>query len=221
VGLTEGELRLLGVAMAVAFAGALSWGFAPSLARRRRDVGAVRSKGHLPRGVAAAWEAVPLTLVVGVLAAALTPGLIFGGPLNLLRSSALEVAGAGAAVFGAGAALAGASARHLGAQLTVQIETREGGALITTGPYARVRHPIYTGIILMAWGLALALASPILGAVALSAVACASIRARVEEDMLLQDPVHGPGYRSYVARTGRFLPAFRRDHQTSAVRREP
>src|SRR3990172_164851 len=75
-------------------------------------------------------------------------------------------------------------ARNLGPMLTVAIETREGGELVTSGPYARIRHPIYTGIFLQVAGLGLALASPLVALALPVAVFCGAYRARLEEDLL-------------------------------------
>jgi protein-S-isoprenylcysteine O-methyltransferase Ste14 len=45
---------------------------------------------------------------------------------------------------------------HLGRNWSARPTTKVGHELVTTGPYAFVRHPIYTGIILSAFGSALA-----------------------------------------------------------------
>ena len=45
---------------------------------------------------------------------------------------------------------------HLGQYWSGRITLKEGHKLIRTGPYARFRHPIYSGIILAAIGAALA-----------------------------------------------------------------
>jgi protein-S-isoprenylcysteine O-methyltransferase Ste14 len=58
----------------------------------------------------------------------------------------------------------------------------------------------------MVAGEALALASPVLAAFVVVAIACARIRAMAEEALLAADPVHGQAYGAYLARTGRFLP---------------
>jgi len=44
---------------------------------------------------------------------------------------------------------------HLGRNWSSRPATKEHHELVTTGPYAYVRHPIYTGIILMAFATAL------------------------------------------------------------------
>ncbi len=46
--------------------------------------------------------------------------------------------------------------RHLGRNWGVPMSLKEGHELVTTGPYALVRHPIYTGILFALFGTVLA-----------------------------------------------------------------
>ncbi len=46
--------------------------------------------------------------------------------------------------------------RHLGAYWSDKVEIKANHQLISTGPYARLRHPIYTGMLLGIAGTALA-----------------------------------------------------------------
>ena len=62
----------------------------------------------------------------------------------------------GAAVFLAGLALAIWARRHLGRNWGHPMSLREGHELVTSGPYALVRHPIYAGITVALFGTALA-----------------------------------------------------------------
>lgn len=79
-----------------------------------------------------------------------------------------------------------------------------GHVLSTDGPFALVRHPIYSAQLLLAAALllfapgVLALAGLVLNA------AGALLRARAEERVLTQ--VFGAAYATYAARTARFLP---------------
>jgi protein-S-isoprenylcysteine O-methyltransferase Ste14 len=61
----------------------------------------------------------------------------------------------GLAVEAAGLAFAIWSRRHLGANWSGRIEIKEDHALIRSGPYRLLRHPIYTGILAMYIGTAL------------------------------------------------------------------
>lgn len=61
----------------------------------------------------------------------------------------------GLAVEGAGIFLAVWARRHLGRHWSGAIAINEGHELVRSGPYGRLRHPIYTGLLLMYGGLAI------------------------------------------------------------------
>ena len=78
--------------------------------------------------------------------------------------------------------------------------------LVTVGPYALVRHPIYAlSILMMLCSLAVVPTVPMV-LVAIIHVTLLLLKARSEERFLLD--AHGPKYAEYAARTGRFLPRF-------------
>jgi protein-S-isoprenylcysteine O-methyltransferase Ste14 len=80
---------------------------------------------------------------------------------------------------------------------------REGGRLIETGPYAYVRHPIYSAGLLFFVGYALATSPAALVPLAALAVLWRN-KAALEEDLLVQ---RYPGYDEYRARVpGSFVP---------------
>jgi protein-S-isoprenylcysteine O-methyltransferase Ste14 len=77
------------------------------------------------------------------------------------------------------------------------------GGLVTTGPYAYLRHPIYAAIIHFIWAGALDNFSwPVLGW-AETVTAGAFTRMHLEEYMLLR---RYPEYRAYKKRTKKFIP---------------
>ncbi len=85
---------------------------------------------------------------------------------------------------------------HLGRNWSAAPALKEGHELVTSGPYARVRHPIYTGMLTAALGTALTI-----GGVALIAfVACCVTflwRVPVEERLMQQQfPDDYPAYRA-------------------------
>jgi protein-S-isoprenylcysteine O-methyltransferase Ste14 len=63
----------------------------------------------------------------------------------------------GAAVTVSGLLFAVWAREHLGRNWSSQVSIKQDHELITTGPYAVVRHPIYTGILVGFLGLAIAL----------------------------------------------------------------
>ena len=66
------------------------------------------------------------------------------------------LAGIGLGLFAAGLALAIWARLYIGRNWGMPMTRREEPELVTTGPYRRVRHPIYTGIILALVGTAVA-----------------------------------------------------------------
>jgi protein-S-isoprenylcysteine O-methyltransferase Ste14 len=62
-----------------------------------------------------------------------------------------------AALTAAGLLIAAWARRHLGTNWSGTVTIKEGHELVTTGPYALVRHPIYTGLILAFAGTGLAI----------------------------------------------------------------
>jgi protein-S-isoprenylcysteine O-methyltransferase Ste14 len=85
-------------------------------------------------------------------------------------------------------------------------EVQEGQHLIESGPYAYVRHPIYTSYFLFTVGLLLFNpALPTLLAL-IYALVDFSLATRREERLLQRDL---PGYAGYMARTPRFFPSLR------------
>jgi protein-S-isoprenylcysteine O-methyltransferase len=88
---------------------------------------------------------------------------------------------------------------------TVQIEA--GHQLITDGPYRRIRHPAYTGMVLIYVGVALALGTWAGAALSLALMlAATTYRITVEERLLTAD--FGDEYREYAARTWRLFPGW-------------
>lgn len=109
-----------------------------------------------------------------------------------------------AGVLGAAALVVlGLSLRGLGSSLTASPIPLENAALVTTGLYGVVRHPIYSGLLLLGLALLLVGASIWHALVWLALVVLLSVKARWEERMLLA--AH-PGYAAYAARVGRFIP---------------
>lgn len=96
---------------------------------------------------------------------------------------------------------------HLAQYYGEREEVQQGQNLIDSGPYAYVRHPIYTSYFLFAIGLLLVNPSlPMLLASAYGFIDF-SLAARREEKLLAADL---PGYADFMARRPRFLPRWGR-----------
>jgi protein-S-isoprenylcysteine O-methyltransferase Ste14 len=92
----------------------------------------------------------------------------------------------------------------LGKEWSPQLQLREKHRLVTSGPYSRMRHPIYSGMILWAGGLALLTANWIFVIVAVLVCAVFVTRVPKEEQMMIGE--FGDEYREYMKRTGRIFP---------------
>lgn len=111
---------------------------------------------------------------------------------------------AGLVMFGFGGLLLFWALKNLGMNLTDTVVTRKIHTLITTGPYAWVRHPFYDALALFIVGSALAAANWMILLTGAAVFALIVVRTRKEEENLLLR--HGAAYRSYFEQTGRFLP---------------
>jgi protein-S-isoprenylcysteine O-methyltransferase Ste14 len=97
------------------------------------------------------------------------------------------------------------SHKELGRNWSITLEIREQHKLICTGPYALVRHPMYTSFMLMGLGQAFLLSNWVAGLVGLVGFAVLFLmRVDKEERMMLEN--FGPQYRAYMERTKRLVP---------------
>jgi len=95
---------------------------------------------------------------------------------------------------------------HLGRFFTVNVAIAEDHRLVTTGPYRFVRHPSYTGTLLVFLGFGLCMLNIFsLAAVFLPISAAFLWRMYVEEEAL--EEAFGDRYRAYAATTRRLIPA--------------
>jgi protein-S-isoprenylcysteine O-methyltransferase Ste14 len=92
----------------------------------------------------------------------------------------------------------------LGRLWSAQLQLRANHHLITAGPYARIRHPMYTAIPVWMASLGIVAANwiPIILSVGVATILVA--RVPREEKMMIEQ--FGDEYREYLGRTGRFLP---------------
>ena len=123
-----------------------------------------------------------VALQFALLAAVLVVGLVAPGWPDAAH---WWLKGAGVLLVFAGALVMTLARRALGRGFTAFAKPAESGELVEHGPYAAVRHPIYSGGLLFAAGIALALSPWALVPTAMLAVVWA-LKASVEERFLTE-----------------------------------
>jgi protein-S-isoprenylcysteine O-methyltransferase Ste14 len=110
----------------------------------------------------------------------------------------------GAAVTIAGLLFAVWAREHLGRNWSRSVTIKQGRDLITTGPYAAVRHPIYTGILAGFLGMAIAM-SQVRGFIVFLLFFLAFwIKLRMEEQWMRSQ--FGEEYATYAHQTAALVP---------------
>jgi protein-S-isoprenylcysteine O-methyltransferase Ste14 len=167
---------------------------AVALAVRHRSL---RARGPSLRreGGPAAW--LPYFLPVPYLVAALRP------PPEIAVPEPARWAGLAVVVLGA--AFSAWAALTLGRHFDVEVELHAGHEVVRRGPYAVVRHPVYSGLALHLLGACVATGNLVLLAgTLLVALPAFYLRAAVEE-RLLRDGL-GPAYAAYAREVGMLVP---------------
>lgn len=170
-----------------------------------RSTGASGFVGIGGRPGSAEWFAGALfafALVLGVAAPILALVNIVE-PIAVIDTSAVNAAGLIVAVAGVGLTLFAQVA--MGKSWRIGVDPSERTELVTTGPFALVRNPIFAAMIPTALGLALMVPSVISIAAVVGLLIALELQIRVVEEPYLLE-VQGEGYRDYASRTGRFLP---------------
>jgi protein-S-isoprenylcysteine O-methyltransferase Ste14 len=94
--------------------------------------------------------------------------------------------------------------RALGSSWSARVETTSEHEFVQQGPYAHVRHPMYSGFLLMVLGSAMAYGR-LLGIVILAAFAVGFYLKAMREEAILQEK-YGSAYSLYKSATKRFIP---------------
>lgn len=120
----------------------------------------------------------------------------------------------GAILTVSGVAFAIWARAHIGRNWSASVALREGHQLIRTGPYAHIRHPIYTGALLALAGTSLAIGN--FRAIFFFAIVLAgfTIKARKEEALLSGE--FGPTFEEHRRHTGFFLPKFSKPDEATS-----
>ena len=93
----------------------------------------------------------------------------------------------------------------LGTNWSITLEVREQHRLITQGVYRRIRHPMYSALVLYSIGQALVIPNWVAGPSNVVAFAIlVSFRVQAEEQMMSE--AFGEEYAEYAARTKRLVP---------------
>ncbi|MEU0042988.1 methyltransferase family protein [Streptomyces werraensis] len=179
-----------------------AFGVRAVLQRRRTGDSGFRGLSGTP-GSAPWWAGV--LFVVALVGAVAAPIATLAG-LSVLIGPAPAVHAVGTTMAALGTLVA---QRAMGASWRVGVDQEERTALVSGGPFARVRNPIFTAM--AATGLGLALMVPnVLAFAALAALIIAvELQVRVVEEPYLR-ATHGQSYLAYAARAGRFVPGIGR-----------
>jgi protein-S-isoprenylcysteine O-methyltransferase Ste14 len=146
---------------------------------------------------------------VGILLQAVGIGTAGFGPVRAslppLSPAALAETAAVVLLAGGAIALFAASARALGANWSIVARTRSDHQLVRGGPYGRIRHPIYLGLLLFLLALTVALGhfAQLLVAIPVF-VAGTAIRTRIEDRLL--ETKFGDDFRDYARTTPAIIP---------------
>ncbi|GGK95477.1 hypothetical protein Ppa06_63870 [Planomonospora parontospora subsp. parontospora] len=184
----------------------LAFGWRTVVHRRRTgDTGLRLDAG--PAGSVAWWAKTAFVAAIALGLAGPVAATAGMADLALLDHPAVAAAGLVIALSGTAATLAAQLA--MGASWRIGVDAGERTDLVTGGPFALARNPIFTAMVATSAGLTLMVPNPV-AVLALAVLAAAvelQVRA-VEEPYLLA--AHGPAYQGYAARVGRFVPGLGR-----------
>jgi protein-S-isoprenylcysteine O-methyltransferase Ste14 len=165
---------------------------------------------HVPTTIEIAGDIVTIFVpLVTIIVLVILPATVYETILNFYFFGDTFVQLFGMFLYVVGSALLYWSARHLGKFDTGMIAVAQDHVLIETGPYARIRHPGYTGTLLLALAVFFLLLNVLLLVNLVAAAGYFLYRARLEEKLLSSQDNFGDQYLSYMSRTGRFFPKLR------------
>ena len=187
--------------------GALAFGLRTWLQLRR--TGESGFKGISGRPGSLEWTAGVLFVVaiaVGVVAPVLDVVDALE-PVDALDSAGVRATGI--AIFLVGLVATVYAQVAMGESWRIGVDEEERTDLVTSGPFAIVRNPIFSAMLPTSIGLALLVPNVVaLAGIAVLVIALEIQVRLVEEPYLLR--THGESYRDYAARVGRFVPGLGR-----------
>jgi protein-S-isoprenylcysteine O-methyltransferase Ste14 len=164
-------------------------------------VGAKRNAGKHRWGIQIALRIALVSLVFALLQSRSLRELL--GEIQRRAGHSAVLGWSGVALCLLGFGLAMNARRHLGRNWGMPMSRKQDAQLVTSGPYAFIRHPIYTGLLLATLGSAMGIS--IFWAPVLIFVGAYFIySARREEAVMLQ--LFPEQYAAYRARTGMLTP---------------
>ncbi len=175
-----------------------------------RPRGIVRASRSPARGTEAAWLGATLAAQGWTLGVLVLPTWFYDWPGIRTFPGSTDIQVLGPILWLLGMGLVAWATRTLGRFMTVSIQVTEEPTLVQDGPYAWIRHPVYTGNVAAAFGLGLLYLSPPVLGIALVLAVLASYRGRIEDAFLRSPQAFGARYDAYAKGTGRFLPRLRR-----------
>jgi protein-S-isoprenylcysteine O-methyltransferase Ste14 len=130
---------------------------------------------------------------------------VTGFPASLDRPFVAAIAWLGLVPLCASLWLFRRSHADLGRNWSISLEVREDHALVQTGVYRLIRHPMYSSFLLLGLAQMMLLPNWLAGVSGLiGAAAFLLFRMRREEHMMIQ--IIGDEYRAYMAKTKRLIP---------------
>ena len=195
----------MAAAALVAYAIYLALAFGLRTVIQIRRTGSSGFKGVSGRPGSAEWSAGVL-FVVALIVGAAAPVLALVDavePIDALDTTAAHVAGVVLFLVGLAATLAAQVA--MGESWRIGVDEAERTDLVTDGPFALVRNPIFAAMLPTSLGLALMVPSWVALAGLAALFAALELQVRVVEEPYLQR-AHGQTYAEYAGRVGRFLP---------------
>lgn len=165
-------------------------------------IAARTAKRTVTKGPRSASPGVRLTLVVLVVSVIVLRRR-FASFKGLLTYHPAALEDLGMLLCAAGVVLAIWARIHIGRNWGMPMSLREGHELVMSGPYARVRHPIYSGVLLTMLGSALAVSAAWFVAVGVFGAYFIHSARTEERDMVAQFP---EAYAAYRRRTRMLIP---------------
>jgi protein-S-isoprenylcysteine O-methyltransferase Ste14 len=162
----------------------------------------IRGKGSAARDQGTRWLNI-IVIAVAVTAAGMLTGVLGSAAAWQFGSTGLSVAGL--IVMWTGLVVRIWAIVVLGTSFRMTVEVDTGQQVVDSGPYRWVRHPSYTGILLLLAGLGLVYGNwPALAILLVLPAGVLIHRIFVEEAVLTE--VIGRAYAVYTARTKRLVP---------------